>query len=64
MEVLNTLLDPIRTRRKKYEQNPSEVLDVLRQGTTKANELAEETLAMAKKALRQDYFPRDLRLKS
>ncbi|HEV8290634.1 MAG TPA: tryptophan--tRNA ligase, partial [Tepidisphaeraceae bacterium] len=62
VEVLNNLLEPIRTRRKKYEQNPSDVIDALRQGTTKANELAEETLALAKKAVRQDYFPRTLRL--
>ena len=63
VEVLNNLIDPIRTRRKKYEQNPSEVIDALRLGTTKANELAEETLALAKKAMRQDYFPRHLSLK-
>ena len=63
VEVLNTLIEPIRSRRKKYEQNPSEVLDALRLGTTKANELAEETLALAKKAVRQDYFPRTLSLK-
>src|SRR5215212_8888665 len=50
VEVLNTLLDPIRTRRKKYEQTPTEVLEALKLGTTKANDLAEETLAMAKKA--------------
>src|SRR5947209_5405035 len=64
VEVLNNLIDPIRARRKQYEQHPEDVLAALRQGTTKANELAEETLALAKKALRQDYFPRDLRLKS
>src|SRR6266704_2566088 len=27
VEVLNNLIEPIRTRRKKYEQNPSEVID-------------------------------------
>jgi tryptophanyl-tRNA synthetase len=60
VEVLNTLLEPIRSRRKQYEQRPSDVIDALRAGTTKANELAEETLALAKKAMRQDYFPRSL----
>src|SRR5687767_9786400 len=60
VEVLNNLIEPIRSRRKKYEQNPSDVIDALRLGTTKANELAEETLALAKKAVRQDYFPRSL----
>lgn len=60
VEVLNTLIDPIRTRRKHYEQRPDDVLDALRQGTARANAVAEETLAMAKAAMKQDYFPRKL----
>jgi tryptophanyl-tRNA synthetase len=62
VEVLNALIDPIRTRRKQYENRPDDVLDVLRTGTAKANVVAEETLAMAKKAMKQDYFPRKLTL--
>lgn len=62
VEVLNTLIDPIRTRRRQYEQRPDDVLDVLRQGTIRANAVAEETLALAKKAMKQDYFPRTLKL--
>jgi tryptophanyl-tRNA synthetase len=58
VEVLNTFLDPIRARRKQYEQRPDDVLDVLRAGTRRANGVAEETLALAKKAMGQDYFPR------
>ncbi len=60
VEVLNTLLEPIRTRRKHFEQRPDEVLDVLRGGTTRANAVAEETLYLAKQAMRQDYFRREL----
>jgi tryptophanyl-tRNA synthetase len=60
VEVLNTLIDPIRTRRKQYEARPDEVLDVLREGTRRANTVTEETLALAKKAMRQDYFERTL----
>src|SRR5438477_667153 len=60
VEVLNTLIEPIRSRRKQFEQHPEDVLAALRQGTAKANELAEETLALAKKAMRQDYFQRNL----
>jgi tryptophanyl-tRNA synthetase len=60
IEVLNTLIDPIRTRRKQYEARPDDVLDVLREGTKRANAVAEETLAMAKRAMKQDYFPRKL----
>jgi tryptophanyl-tRNA synthetase len=61
-EVLNTLLEPIRARRKQYEDRPADVLDVLREGTKRANAVAEETLALAKKAMKQDYFPRKLTL--
>ncbi|MGA2496498.1 MAG: tryptophan--tRNA ligase [Tepidisphaeraceae bacterium] len=60
IEVLNAVIDPIRTRRKYFEQRPDDVIDALRKGTRKANEVAEETLALAKKAMKQDYFPRKL----
>ena len=60
VEILNALIDPIRTKRKHFEQRPDDVLDALRQGTKRANVIAEETLALAKKALRQDYFPRSV----
>jgi tryptophanyl-tRNA synthetase len=60
VEVLNTLIDPIRTRRKHFEDRPDDVLDALRQGTKNANAVAEETLALAKKAMKQDYFKRSL----
>ena len=60
IEVLSAVIDPIRTRRKHFEQRPDDVIDALRKGTRKANEVAEETLALAKKAMRQDFFPRTL----
>jgi tryptophanyl-tRNA synthetase len=63
VEVLNTLLEPIRQRRKHYEQRPDDVIDALRVGTKKANAVAEETLALAKKVMKQDYFGRELVLK-
>src|SRR5437763_5082822 len=58
IEVLNALLDPIRTRRKQYEARPDDVIDVLKDGTRRANAVAEETLLLAKKAMKQDYFAR------
>ena len=64
VEVLNGLLEPIRARRKQYEARSDDVLDVLRAGTVKANAVAEETLAMAKRTMKQDYFPRTLSLRS
>jgi tryptophanyl-tRNA synthetase len=60
VEVLNTLIEPIRTRRKQFEARPDDVLDVLKQGTARANVVAEETLYLAKKAMKQDYFLRKL----
>jgi tryptophanyl-tRNA synthetase len=60
IEVLNTIIGPIRTRRKHFEDRPDDVLDALRVGTVRANAVAEETLALAKKCLRQDYFSRTL----
>jgi tryptophanyl-tRNA synthetase len=62
VEVLNALLEPIRDRRKQYEQRPDDVLDVLREGTRRANRVAEETLQRAKSAMKQDFFPRRLEL--
>lgn len=62
VEILNDLIDPIRQRRKSYEQHPELVIDALRQGTQRANEVAEETLALAKKAVKQDYFPRTVKM--
>ncbi|HUB26777.1 MAG TPA: tryptophan--tRNA ligase [Tepidisphaeraceae bacterium] len=55
VEVLNTLLEPIRARRRQFEQRPDDVLDVLRAGARRANAVAEETLYLAKKAMKQDY---------
>ena len=63
VEVLNTLIEPIRARRRQFEQRPDDVMDVLRGGTRRANVIAEETLALAKRAMKQDYFPRTLELK-
>ncbi len=60
VEVVNKLLDPIRARRARIEANPTQVLDVLREGTARANAAAEETLWLAKKAMKWDFFPRKL----
>ncbi|WP_242392969.1 tryptophan--tRNA ligase [Anaeromyxobacter oryzisoli] len=58
VEVLNALLEPIRERRRALEARPDTVIDVLRDGTRRANAVTEETLALAKHALRQDFLPR------
>jgi tryptophanyl-tRNA synthetase len=56
IDVLVNIIEPIRARRKIYEDDPGEVLSILKKGTEKANEIASETLILAKKAMSQDYF--------
>ena len=56
VEVINDLLSPIRERRRHFEDRPDDVIDALRLGTQKANATAEQTLALAKAAMKQDYF--------
>jgi tryptophanyl-tRNA synthetase len=63
VEVLNEIIEPIRLRRKNFEDRPDDVMDVLREGTRRANVVAEETLYLAKTAMKQDFFPRSLSLK-
>ncbi len=60
IEVLEAMISPIRERRKRFEQRPEDVLEILRRGTKKANAVAEETLCLAKRAMKQDYFSRRL----
>ena len=60
VSVLNDLLDPFRRRR--ADIGEGDVMSALRKGTERANAVAEETLSMAKAAMRQDYFGRSLSL--
>jgi tryptophanyl-tRNA synthetase len=62
VDVLNTLLQPIRARREQFDRRPDDVLAILKSGTARANAVAEETLQLAKQAMKQDYFPRQLKL--
>lgn len=59
-ELINTLLEPIRARRDAISDD--HVIDVLKDGTRRANEVAEATLWEAKKAARFDFFSRGLSL--
>jgi tryptophanyl-tRNA synthetase len=56
IEVLVNLIEPMRQRRLVFEKDPAQVLAMLKEGTERANVVAQETLALAKKAMRQDYF--------
>ncbi len=59
-EAVNALLEPMRERRRQYEGNDDVVIDILRDGCTRANRVAEETLALAKDAAKLGYFTRRL----
>lgn len=54
--VLNDRLDPIRQRRKQYEQDIPGVYDILRRGTEEARRVGAKTLAEVRHAMRIDYF--------
>ena len=60
IDAVNELLDPIRERRARLEgpAGDAEVLDVIRAGTAKANQIAEETLWRAKEAMGLGYWKR------
>ena len=54
--VLDEILSPIREKRKYYEEHLDEVYNILKEGTTKANEKANKTLKEVKKAIMIDFF--------
>ncbi len=56
VEVLTALIEPIRQRRVALQKDPGHVLRVLQEGTRRARAVADETLQLAKKYLRQDYL--------
>ena len=49
-------LEPIREKRKYYEERPELVDELLIKGTEKARKTAKETMKKVKKAMRLDYF--------
>ncbi len=61
-EWINRLLEPMRARRAEFEKPGGDdtVIDIIRAGTRRANAIAEETLALAKRAMRLDFGRRTL----
>ena len=55
IESVNKTLEPIRNKRKYYEENPKEVKDILMSGTENARKVAKETMCKVKKAMKLDY---------
>ena len=52
---MNEFLAPIKERRKKYEENPELVKQILQKGTNEAREKAIERMKEVKKAIKIDY---------
>ncbi len=53
---INSFLNPIREKRKYYEERPELVDEILKSGTEKARKTAKETMKKVKKAMKLDYF--------
>ena len=54
--IIQEELEPIRKRRKEYEKDIPEVYNILRKGTEAAREVAAQTLAEVKSAMKINYF--------
>ena len=54
--VMQSELEPIRTRRKEWEQRLPEVVEILKEGSAVAEKVAAETLADVRKSMKIDYF--------
>ena len=55
-KIMEEILQPIRERRKYYEQNIPQVYEILRKGSEVARAEAAKTLAEVRKAMKIDYF--------
>lgn len=55
-EVLQSILEPIRARRKEYEKDIPAVYDILKRGSEKAERAAAATLSDVKTAMKINYF--------
>lgn len=55
IEVLNNLLEPIRTRRAQFAQDPHEVMNIVLEGTDRARLVAEQTMREVRKVMFLDY---------
>lgn len=62
IEVINDLLAPMREKRAIYENDKAQLMEILKDGSERANAVAEKTLLETKEKIKQDYFGRELKL--
>lgn len=56
IEVLEKVINPIRSKREELSKNPEKVMKILEEGTQKARMVAKETMAEVRTALKINYF--------
>lgn len=56
IENMNKFLEPIRQKRKYYEEHPDIVAKIIKDGTSKARDKAKETIKKVEKNMKIDYF--------
>jgi len=54
--AIETVLEPMRERRKKYENNPNLITEILINGIKRARTVAQETMTDVRRAMHLDYF--------
>ncbi len=54
--VIQSELEPIRTRRKEWEAKTPDVYEILKKGTAEAREVASQTLTNVRRAMKINYF--------
>jgi tryptophanyl-tRNA synthetase len=59
-EAISELLAPMQERRAQYDGDDDTIIDIIRDGTARANIKTEETLAMAKEACGLGFFSRTI----
>lgn len=50
-DTLNALLEPMREKRRQYENNLPRVKEIILEGTRRANSIGNETLSQVKEAI-------------
>lgn len=56
LEALQSFLEPVRLRRAEFAKDPGSVMEILKQGTERAKEVAERTMNEVRQAMGIDYF--------
>ena len=55
-DVMQAVIEPIRTQRKEFAKDPAMVMDLLKKGTDKTRLVAQETMRKVRRAMKIDYF--------